>query len=184
MRYGKPILQGETLLGRTGAALSSIFLITLALLFLVSIAAAQESTTPVPPAEATESSQTSRPDDPGFFGRLIKFYRDDWNGTLQNGPEPARRLPPPPLDSPPFPNGDWEYGGAPDIGAPDTNVYPLMQAANGASSKVKVYGWVEPGGDISTSRHTIFPLGYNIYSNTVVLDQAVLYIERLADTVQ
>jgi hypothetical protein len=59
-----------------------------------------------------------------------------------------------------------------------------MQAINGASSSVKVYGWIEPGVNISTSRHTLFPEAYNIYSNTVVLDQAVLYIERLTDTVQ
>src|SRR5260370_16807839 len=59
-----------------------------------------------------------------------------------------------------------------------------MQGLNGASSKIKVYGWVEPSVNVSTSRHTLFPSAYNIYSDTVVLDQAVLYIERLTDTVQ
>lgn len=119
-----------------------------------------------------------------FLKRLFNFYREDWKGSAQNEPEPERRIPPAPLDSPPFPSADWQYGGAPDIGAPDTNIYPLMQAIDGASSGVKVYGWIEPSANISTSRHTLFPLGYNVYSNTAVLDQAVLYVERLADTVQ
>lgn len=158
----------------------------LALLPILScgLAAQDQSHSSQSQAAVESDAQTSRADDHGFFARLFKFYQDDWNDTAENGPEPRRRIPPPPLDSPPFPNADWEYGGAPDIGAPDTNVYPLMQAINGASSKVKVYGWVEPGADIGTSRHTLFPLGYNIFSNTVVLDQAVLYIERLTDTLQ
>jgi hypothetical protein len=119
-----------------------------------------------------------------FLKRLIEFYKQDWRGQAQSGPEPARRIPPAPLDSPPFPSADWNYGGAPVIGAPDTNVYPLMQAANGGRSKIKVYGWVEPSLNVSTSKHTLFPLGYNIFANRVELDQAVLYVERLPDTVQ
>jgi hypothetical protein len=119
-----------------------------------------------------------------FLKRLLEFYRKDWKEQAQSGSEPARRIPPAPLDSPPFPSADWNYGGAPVIGAPDTNVYPLMQALNGGRSKIKVYGWVEPSMNVSTSKHTLFPLGYNIFANRVELDQAVLYIERLPDTVQ
>lgn len=149
------------------------------------VSAAQDISSPSgPDTTAGNNGKSSQANDQDFFHRLFKFYRDDWNGTAANGPEPKRRIPPAPLDSPPFPNADWPYGGAPDIGAPDTNVYPLMEAISGASSKVKVYGWVEPSANISTSRHTLFPLGYNIFSNTIVLDQAVLYIERLTDTVQ
>jgi hypothetical protein len=59
-----------------------------------------------------------------------------------------------------------------------------MQALNGGRSKIKVYGWVEPSLNVSTSKHTLFPLGYNIFANRVELDQAVLYVERLPDTVQ
>ncbi|HEV7522547.1 MAG TPA: outer membrane beta-barrel protein [Candidatus Angelobacter sp.] len=119
-----------------------------------------------------------------FLKRLMEFYKQDWRGQSQGGSESARRIPPPPLDSPPFPSADWNYGGAPVIGAPDTNVYPLMQALNGGRSRIKLYGWVEPGLNVSTSKHTLFPLGYNIFANRVELDQAVLYIERLPDTVQ
>src|ERR1700736_5560855 len=107
-----------------------------------------------------------------FLKRLIEFYKQDWKGHAQGGSEPPRRIPPAPLDSPPFPSADWNYGGAPVIGAPDTNVYPLMQALNGDQSKIKVYGWVEPSLNVSTSKHTLFPLGYNIFANRVELDQA------------
>ncbi len=127
----------------------------------------------------------------GFLKRFFHAYSDDWKGTAASGPEPPRRGPPSPLNSPPFPNSDWSYGGAPDIGAPDTNVPPLMQAlytgSNGKAwedSRVKIYGWLEGSLNLSTSGHSNLPSAYDIYSNRVELDQAVLYIERLPDTVQ
>jgi Putative beta-barrel porin-2, OmpL-like. bbp2 len=119
-----------------------------------------------------------------FVRRLFQFYRQDWKGTTANGTGPDRRVPPAPLNSPPFPSADWTYGGAPDIGAPDTNIYPLMTAWNGNQGRIKIYGWVEPSLNVSTSKTTLFPEGYNIFDNRVVLDQAVIYAERLTDTVQ
>jgi hypothetical protein len=56
------------------------------------------------------------------------------------GPTPVRRALDAPLDSAPFPNADWGYGGSPDIGAPDGNVYPLMTALKLQNSSTKVYG--------------------------------------------
>ena len=127
----------------------------------------------------------------GFFERLGRAYADDWKGTAATGPQPPSRIPPSPLNSPPFPSSDWSYGGAPDIGAPDTNVPPLMTAIYGGSngkawesSHVKVYGWIEGSLNLSTSEHSNLPSAYDIYANRVELDQAVLYIERLPDTVQ
>ena len=127
----------------------------------------------------------------GFFKRLGRAYADDWKGTAATGPQPPSRIPPSPLNSPPFPSSDWSYGGAPDIGAPDTNVPPLMTAIYGGSngkawesSHVKVYGWIEGSLNLSTSEHSNLPSAYDIYANRVELDQAVLYIERLPDTVQ
>jgi hypothetical protein len=127
----------------------------------------------------------------GFLKRLFRAYAGDWKGAADSGPEPPRRGPPSPLNSPPFPNSDWSYGGAPDIGAPDTNVPPLMQALYAGpagkaweSSRVKVYGWLEGSLNLSTSDHSNLPSAYDIYANRVELDQAVLYIERLPDTVQ
>jgi hypothetical protein len=127
----------------------------------------------------------------GFFKRLGSAYADDWKGPASSGPEPPRRGLPSPLNSPPFPNSDWSYGGAPDIGAPDTNVPPLMTALyagpNGKAwedSHIKIYGWIEGSLNFSTSEHSNLPAAYDIYPNRVELDQAVLYIERLPDTVQ
>ena len=127
----------------------------------------------------------------GFVKRLYKAYADDWSGTATSGTPPARRGLPSPLNSPPFPNSDWSYGGSPDIGAPDTNVPPLMEAiyggANGKAwedSRVKIYGWLESSFNLSTSHQSNSPSAYDIYANRIELDQAVLYIERIPDSVQ
>jgi hypothetical protein len=170
------------------------FLINLLLLFFCPAFIIAQTPTDGPPASnapQAEAQQTTS-DNPdsntglngNFLNRLIEFYKRDWNGSAQAGAGPTRRIPPAPLDSPPFPNSDWNYGGAPVIGTPDTNVYPFMEAWNGNQSKIKVYGWVEPSLNISTSKNTLFPSGYNIFDNRVVLDQAVLYVERMVDTVQ
>ena len=91
---------------------------------------------------------------------------------------------PSPLDSPPFPNTDWGYGGSPDIGAPDGNVYPLMTALKHPNARTKIYGWVEPSINFSTSGTNNFPLSYDIFPNKIELNQAVIYVERLPNTVQ
>lgn len=119
-----------------------------------------------------------------FFSRLGQFYREDWSGTAPSSPPPARRGLPSPLDSPPFPTADWSYGGSPIIGEPDTNSYPLMSAINGAKSRTKLYGWVEPTLNFSTSSHTNAPQGNDTYPNRLELNQAILYAERLPDSVQ
>jgi hypothetical protein len=56
-----------------------------------------------------------------------------------------------------------------------------------SDAHIQAYGWVEGGGNISTSSVKPggnAPVGYDYTPNTVQLDQAVIYIERLADTVQ
>jgi hypothetical protein len=127
----------------------------------------------------------------GFFRRLSQAYAQDWHGTAASGPEPPRRALPSPLDSPPFPNSDWSYGGSPEIGAPDTNVPPLMEALYGGSngdaweqSRVKVYGWVEGSFNLSTSHDSNYPSAYDIFANRIEFDQGVLYVERIPDSVQ
>jgi hypothetical protein len=119
-----------------------------------------------------------------FFQRLMQFYRQDWAGTNPSTPAPAKRGLPAPLDSPPFPSSDWIYGGAPNIGGPDTNTYPLMAALNLENSRTKVYGWVATSFDFSTSGRNNFPVSYDIFPNKIQVNQAVVYIERLPDTVQ
>lgn len=130
---------------------------------------------------ATANTPTSQQ---GFFARLMKFYVQDWNGTVPSSPTLAKRGLAAPLDSPPFPFSDWGYGGSPDIGAPDGNTYPLMSALKLESSRTKIYGWIEPSINFSTSGHNNFPVSYDIFPNRIELNQAVVYVERLPDTVQ
>jgi opacity protein-like surface antigen len=106
-------------------------------------------------------------------------------------PEPQRRGLPAPLDSPPFPSGEWPLGGSQVIGVPDTSVGPLMQAIydgpNGQAwkdSRIKLYGWVELSANASTSSHSNAPGGYPIRPNRPEFEQLVFRIERLPDTVQ
>jgi hypothetical protein len=120
----------------------------------------------------------------GFFARWVEFYREDWSGTAASSPAPQRRGPPSPLDSPPFPNSDWSYGGSPVIGEPDPNSYPLMTAINQARSRTKLYGWIDPSLNFSTSAHSNAPEANDVYANRFELNQFVLYAERLPDSVQ
>jgi hypothetical protein len=134
-----------------------------------------------PPTDAPKTS-LAKPKD--FFARWADFYRQDWAGTAASSPAPERRGVPSPLDSPPFPDSDWSYGGSPVIGEPDTNSYPLMTAINQARSRTKLYGWIDPTLNFSTSAHSNAPEANDVYSNRFELNQFVLYAERLPDSVQ
>jgi hypothetical protein len=140
-------------------------------------------------AHAQDATTATNVPNEGLFSRLFRFYQQDWKPTPAVSATPAstpaaRRGLPQPLDSPPFPSADWSYGGSPTIGEADGNVYPLQTAINGATSRTKVYGWIEPTGNVSTSRDRNYPETNDIYSNRVELGQAVLYVERLPDEVQ
>jgi len=134
------------------------------------------------------------PQNAGFFTRFGNAYWEDWTGTLPSGPEPKYRGDPPPVSNPPFPFDYWPYGGSPTIGAPNTSWSPLMAAIYGGSggdawkaSGVRIYGWLAAGFNVSSSRQSGFanaPAAYYAISNTVILDQLTLYIERKPDTVQ
>ena len=133
-----------------------------------------------------------------FFGRLAEFYREDWKGTAAAptmtmpmpapAAAPARRGLEQPESSPPWPFMDWPYAGSVVIGEPDGNSYPLQTAINGATGHVKTYGWISPGVNGSTAGNAQgsrnFPVSDDFYANRVQLGQAVLYVERLPDTVQ
>jgi hypothetical protein len=131
-----------------------------------------------------DAPKRSIPEPKGFFVRWAEFYHQDWSGTTASSPAPARRGLPSPLDSPPFPNSDWSYGGSPVIGEPDTNSYPLMTAINQARSRTKLYGWVDPTLNFSTSTHSNAPEANDVYSNRFEMNQFVFYAERLPDSVQ
>ena len=154
---------------------------------LVGQQVANEASSSNPESQDTQGGAASHSVDMtsgNFFLRLGRFYKNDWKGTLPSAAAPERRALPAPLDSPPFPNSDWGYGGSPTIGVPDGNVYPLMTALKHANSRTKVYGWVAPSFNYSTSEKNSFPLSYDVFPNSVVLNQAVIYLERLPDTVQ
>ena len=135
--------------------------------------------------------------------RFLRYYRLEWGkGVAPSDPSapPSRRSdavwPPTPQSSPPMPFTEWPYGGTQNIGVtrPNSVDSPLMVAiANTQLGKamndahVQVYGWVAPAANISSN--TVKPGGnapaaYDYTPNTVQLDQAVIYVERLADTTQ
>jgi hypothetical protein len=147
---------------------------------------------------ASDASPDKAAEAKGFFRRWAEFYREDWRpapaapasatAPTVAPPAPARRGLPSPLDSPPFPNSDWSYGGSPVIGEPDTNSYPLMTAWRGADgvakSRTKLYGWVEPTVNASTSSRSNAPTVDDLYPNRLEMNQFVVYLERLPDSVQ
>jgi hypothetical protein len=135
--------------------------------------------------------------------RFLGYYQLEWGkGVAPSDPSapPSRRSdavwPPTPQSSPPMPYSEWPYGGTQNIGVtrPNSVDSPLMVAiANTglghamSDSHVQVYGWVNVGGNISTNNVKPggnAPAAYDYTPNTIQLDQAVLYIERLADTTQ
>lgn len=145
-------------------------------------ALAAPSTSPA----ASSSALVSAPK-PDFFKRWMAFYAQDWKAAQQAAaaaPAPARRGAPSPLDSPPFPSEDWSYGGSPTLGEPDTQSYPLMSAINGARSRTKLYGWIDPSVNGSTSSQSNAPEANDPYPNRLEMNQIVLYLERLPDSVQ
>jgi hypothetical protein len=104
---------------------------------------------------------------------------------------PKRRALPAAFISPPFPGSEYQ-GSPPLIGIPTgPPSYPLMQALQGGwygdvlnANRINVYGWVDVGGNLSSSRNSNVPLSYNIVPNSVQLDQAILRFERVPDSVQ
>jgi hypothetical protein len=110
------------------------------------------------------------------------------NQATTNNQVPPRRALPAPFDGV-FPGSDY-LGPTPLIGVPDTDpVYPLTKAVWAVApalknARVKVYGWVNPGISVSTSNKSNIPESYAIVPNRLELDQAVLRIERVPDTVQ
>jgi hypothetical protein len=135
--------------------------------------------------------------------RFVRYYQLEWGKATAPadpkappGSRPESLAPPTPQSTPPMPFTEWPYGGTQNIGKtlPNAVDSPLMVAiANTSLGKamndahVQVYGWVAPGGNLSTN--TVkpagnFPVSYDYTPNTVQLDQAVVYIERVPDEVQ
>src|ERR1700730_16216471 len=138
-----------------------------------------------------------------FVTRLYRYYALEWG---HDGPPtdpkapPSRRSeaawPPTPAPTPPVPFTEWPYARTTTSGvtSPGSFDSPLMVALGNtrlgaalSASHIQVYGWVEAGANISTNSVKPggnVPVGYDYTPNTVQLDQAVDYTERLPDTVQ
>jgi hypothetical protein len=135
-----------------------------------------------------------------FLSRFINYYRLEWGheaAPADPKAPPGRRdyWPPTPQSTPPMPFTEWPYGGSTSLGVtrPSSIDSPLMAALSNTpfgqtlnDSHIQIYGWIDGGGNLSnnTVRGGNAPAAYDYNPNTVQLDQAVLYIERLPDTVQ
>jgi hypothetical protein len=98
---------------------------------LASPALSQDSSTiPSSAAEGPGTANSTVKTSTFFFTHFSEAYQEDWHPTQPAGADPVRRGYPAPLDSPPFPSGDYSVGGTPVIGTPDTQSYMLMQAIN------------------------------------------------------
>jgi hypothetical protein len=171
-----------------------------------------QATTPAPAQPAAPASCTG-PVDPyknyacldtylgtGVLERFFNYYRLEWGEASApsdpSAPPGARdNFPPPAETTPPMPFTDWPYGGTESLGhtRPNGADSPLMAAiANTglgqwmADSHVQVYGWIDPGFNVSsnTQKGGNAPVAYAYNPNTVQMDQSVLYIDRWPDTVQ
>jgi Putative beta-barrel porin-2, OmpL-like. bbp2 len=90
---------------------------------------------------------------------------------------------PSPLPSPPFPTADWD--GAPLVGVDATpSNYPLQKALRDTAGKLKFYGWVDVGGNVSSSKNSNSPTSYDLIPNSVQLDQAIIQVTRQPNTTQ
>jgi Putative beta-barrel porin-2, OmpL-like. bbp2 len=139
----------------------------------------------------------------GFYARLRDSYESHlaWNGADPNAPAAAvtggAEVP---ESNPPWPYSTWNIGGTPAIGVENMYYNALMDALycgpdgqNLKDSRFTIYGWLEPGANLSTS-HTRFnyvsgsggnyPAAYAVEPNTAQLDQLTLYFERTPDEIQ
>jgi hypothetical protein len=156
-------------------------------------------------SESTASDSSASSAAPQFSANpFVKFFQyQAWEigkagpPADPNAPTSQRPAPWPqaPETTPPMPFTEWPYGGATVLGAnrPNSVDSPLMAAISDTSlgkwmsdAHLQLYGWVEAGGNISSStvRGGNAPGGYDYNPNTVQLDQAVVYFERTPDTVQ
>jgi hypothetical protein len=137
----------------------------------------------------------------GVLERLINYYRLEWGHSKApsdpDAPDARRKgWPEAPATTPPYPYTEWPYGGTTLLGVtrPNSVDSPLMVAVANTdfgqmlkADHIQIYGWINGGGNISTNTVTPggnFPISYVYTPNRDQLDQAVVYVERVPDTVQ
>lgn len=135
-----------------------------------------------------------------FWQRLSNYYRlESGQAAAPADPKapPSRRddIPPAAQTTPPMPFTEWPYGGTPSLGAslPNAADSPLMVALAQtdagkwmADNNIQTYGWIDVGGNLSTSKvhGGNAPAAYDYNPNAFDLNQLVEYIERVPDMVQ
>jgi len=134
---------------------------------------------------------------------FFQSYIDEWGKPPKSDPNapptrwPTILLPPQPQTTPPYPFTEWPFGGSSAIGAtvPNSQGGALMKALAPTDfgkwlkdNHIELYGWINAGGNVSTAntpyKNANFPVAYMYSADTLEFDQAVLYIERLPNTVQ
>jgi hypothetical protein len=133
--------------------------------------------------------------------RLLKYYKLEMGHATApadpNAPTSSRAgWPATPQTTPPMPFTEWPYGATTTLGVsrPNSVDSPFMTSiANTApgkwlqSNNIQIYGWVNAGGNISSNSQKPggnVPMAYMYTPNKLELDQIVLYMERVPDTVQ
>ncbi|MGO9356144.1 MAG: hypothetical protein ACLP1D_00535, partial [Xanthobacteraceae bacterium] len=101
----------------------------------------------------------------GLWERFINYYKLEWgHDAAPSDPKapPGRRAewPDTPESVPPMPFTEWPYGGTTNLGVtrPNSADSPFMAAiANTtpgqwmAENHIQIYGWVDPGANLSTN---------------------------------
>jgi len=136
----------------------------------------------------------------GIFDRFANYYKLEWGESAPpadpNAPSAERDgWPATPESTPPMAYSEFPTGALTSIGVsrPNGADSPLMVAiANTEFGKwltdnnTQIYGWINPGFNFSTNNNKFgnAPVAYTVNPDTAELDQAVLYVERVPDTVQ
>lgn len=109
------------------------------------------------------------------FGQDSTFHTHMRDSVIRSLPSP--------LLNPPFPTSDWDGGPLVGVDATASN-YPLTKLLGLSQSKLKIYGWVDVGGNLSTSKHSNAPTSYDIVPNAVELDQVGIKFDKQPNTAQ
>ena len=119
----------------------------------------------------------------GFIAQNLHAQQDTTKTKVKIKKDTVYRSLPQPLPSIPFPSGDWD--GAPLVGTDATaDNWPLTKLLGLTKSKVKIYGWADVGGNLSTSKKSNAPTSYDIVPNSVQLDQLGLKFDKEPDMAQ
>ncbi|MGO9545771.1 MAG: outer membrane beta-barrel protein [Rhodomicrobium sp.] len=137
----------------------------------------------------------------GVLERFFNYYKLEWGkGTAPADPNALSTSrdgwPRTPATVPPMAYTEWPAGALTYIGNTRANSAdsPLMNSISDtdtgkwmSDNHLQLYGWLNGGFNLSTNTRTKGgndPIAYTYLANTAQLDQGVIYLERLPDTVQ